>query len=409
MTPRRWLYVLLAAAFAARLAFCWKFPQGLADGGVPDYDRYHRLAISLLQHGSLLDDDGAMTAMREPGYPFVLAGLYAVAGPRYWAVCLLHAVLGALTALLVFKLGLRVFGPFTAWLAAAMAAFHPQLLYYSALPRRETFQALLLAASAWALLDACEKPGRGRVLLAAFLWALNPLTNSAFLPAGLGAAAALVLIGRRRGLRTAGAAALFLAVFMGLYALWPLRNFGVFHRFIPGITGGGNHIYIGLAVPDDIAGTPEEQKIILSDPVIIEAGRLAEDQKDAVFYRGAAQWIRAHPALFVGRMWGSFVKLWRLYPYPRDYGMNYRLIKWVSLLSDGWIIPLGLAGLLLAGRRYPETDLFNLTLASVTLTYMVFWSIIRYRVPLMPFVFVYAAYAVRRGLEAAGLLKAEAP
>ena len=228
------------------------------------------------------------------------------------------------------------------------------------------------------------------------VWALNPLANSVFLPAGLAAGLAFYFMGRRKGHEMLKPAALFTAVFLGVYALWPARNALVFDRFIPGITGGGNHIYIGIVVPNEIAGTPEEQAIVSTDPVVVEAGKQPEDQKDATFYRGALAWILAHPAQFAGKMWASLLKLWRLYPYPRDYGMNYRLIKWVSLLSDGWIIPLGLLGLVLAGRRIPETDLFNLVLASVTLVYMVFWAVVRYRIPLMPFVFLYAGYALQR-------------
>ncbi|HAH05649.1 MAG TPA: hypothetical protein DCM05_03840 [Elusimicrobia bacterium] len=396
MTRRGWLLLLMAAALAARLAFSWKFPQSLPDGSIQDFDLYHRLALTLVEKGSLLDAQGLKTAMREPAYSFVLAGLYLLTGAKYWALCLLHALMGALTVLLVFQLGLRVFGATTAWLAALMCAFHPQLLYYAAMPRRETFQALLLAWSAWLLFEACDSPTPKRVLLAAVVWALNPLANSVFLPAGLAAGLAFYFMGRRKGHEMLKPAALFTAVFLGVYALWPARNALVFDRFIPGITGGGNHIYIGIVVPNEIAGTPEEQAIVSTDPVVVEAGKQPEDQKDATFYRGALAWILAHPAQFAGKMWASLLKLWRLYPYPRDYGMNYRLIKWVSLLSDGWIIPLGLLGLVLAGRRIPETDLFNLVLASVTLVYMVFWAVVRYRIPLMPFVFLYAGYALQR-------------
>lgn len=396
MNSRRWLLLLLAAALAARVLFCLRFPQGLPDGGVPNLDMYHHLAGTLLRDGTLRDLDGRLTAMREPGYPLVLAGLYAVSGPRYRSVLALHCLMGVLTVWLVWLLGLRLFGPRCAWLAALMAAFHPQLLYYTALPRRETFQALLLAWSVWLLLDALDFKGAWRWLLAGAVWALNPLTNSAFLPAGLAAAGAALLAGRARGLDLRRGAGLFLGVYVALFALWPLRNAGVFHRFIPGINGGGNHIYIGFIVPDDAAGTPEEQAYIRADAVAQAAVALSEEQKDALFYRAALRWIREHPAGFAKRLGGSFLKLWRLYPYPRDYGTSYRLIKWASLLSDGWILPLALLGLLLGCARRPACWVPAASLGAVTLTYMVFWAVIRYRVPLMPLVFPFAACALER-------------
>ena len=45
-------------------------------------------------------------------------------------------------------------------------------------------------------------------------------------------------------------AAIFLTAFICLYALWPLRNFFLFDRFIPGVTAGGAHIYVSLIVPN---------------------------------------------------------------------------------------------------------------------------------------------------------------
>lgn len=170
----------------------------------------------------------------------------------------------------------------------------------------------------------------------------------------------------------------------------------VFNRFIPGITAGGAHIYVPFVVPNDVAGTPEEESYVLADPVMMGAKDLPEDQKDRYFYRAVARWVTDHPFQYVGVMAGSLIKMWRLYPYPRDYGGSYRIIKWVSLLSDGWIIPLFLVGMFLAGRRFIEADLLIVTLMATTFTYMIFWAVIRYRLPLMPYTFLYCAYALER-------------
>ncbi len=99
---------------------------------------------------------------------------------------------------------------------------------------------------------------------------------------------------------------------------------------------------------------------------------------------------------YLGVAFRSLIKLWRLYPYPRAYAYRYQLIKWVALLSDGWIIPLGFLGMLLAGRRFPEADIFLGVLFSVSFTYMLFWSIVRYRLPMMPFSILFCAYALTR-------------
>jgi hypothetical protein len=182
-------------------------------------------------------------------------------------------------------------------------------------------------------------------------------------------------------------------------SIWPLRNERVFHRFILGINGGGAHMYIGIIVPNDAAGTPAEEKFVVNDPVVQEAAKFPEAERDKVFYRGAFRFIREQPLRYVGVTLRSLAKLWRLYPYARAYAFHYELIKWVGLLSDGWIIPVGFLGMLLAGRRYPETVVFLSVLVAVSFTYMLFWSIIRYRLPMMPFVILFCAHALNRLLE----------
>ena len=77
------------------------------------------------------------------------------------------------------------------------------------------------------------------------------------------------------------------------------------------------------------------------------------------------------------------VKLWRPYPYNRDYQHSYALIVLASLLSDGWLIPLGFWGLWRYRRAGPETRYFALLIVSATAVYALLAAIVRYRLPLM--------------------------
>ncbi|MFI5360584.1 MAG: ArnT family glycosyltransferase [Elusimicrobiota bacterium] len=393
---RRWLAALVLASFAVRALYCWKFPQWGPGRTIPDLDMYETIAESLLRHGTILDPAGHLTAAREPGYPLLLAGLYWLTGPSYPASQALNCVFGALTVLLIFLLGRSVFGRRTGWLAAGIAAFYPQFIYYTSSALRETAQTFLMALSAWLILRAARAPALRTWAAAGVSSACFALGASALLPVGAALGAAIWLQGRRLGRDHRRGAAVYLGIFFFLYGLWPLRNELVFGRFIPGISGGGAHMYFGIIVPNDAAGTPAEGKILEADPVNLEAVKAPELERDGIFYRGAARFVREHPRQYVRAILGSLYKLWRLVPYARNYDFNYRLIKWVGLLSDGWIIPLGFLGMFLAGRRFPEADVFLTVLFSISLTYTFFWAIIRYRLPMMPFVIIYCSYALSR-------------
>ena len=220
------------------------------------------------------------------------------------------------------------------------------------------------------------------------------LTNSALLPACVMLAPVSWLVEKRLGRSALRRTVVYLGMFLCVYAVWPLRNERVFHRFILGIDEGAAHMYVGIIVPNELAGTPAQTSLVDNDPVVREAEKLPEAERDRVYYRASLRFIREQPRRYAEVALRSLAKLWRLYPYARAYAHHYELIKWASLLSDGWIIPLGFLGMLLAGRRFPEADLFLSVIFSVSFTYMLFWSIIRYRLPMMPFTILFCAYAL---------------
>lgn len=391
---RRRLAALLVAGLIVRAAYCWKFPQWGPNRSIPDLNWYETIAESIYHRGIIADPAGNLTAAREPGYPVLLAATYLITGPSYRAGQAVNCLFGLLTVILIYLLGQSIFGRRTALTAAAIACFYPQFLYYTATLERETFQTFLLTLTVWLTLRASRSSSLKSWVPAGAASACCALTNSALLPAGLILAPAIWLLGRRVGRNYLRGAAVYLAVFLAAVSIWPLRNARIFHRFILGINGGGAHMYIGIIVPNDAAGTPAEAKFVENDPVVREAAEFPEAERDKVFYRGAFRFIREQPLRYAGVTLRSLAKLWRLYPYARAYAFHYELIKWVGLLSDGWIIPLGFLGMFLTRRRFPEAELFLSVLFAVSFTYMLFWSIIRYRLPMMPFVILFCAHAL---------------
>src|SRR6185503_7301801 len=85
---------LLAATLlglAVRLAAVAVWPVAPAR----DAAEYHALAVGLLHGDGYVRADGTPTAFRPPGLPFLLAAVYAVAGPWPGAARVVLAVVGS--------------------------------------------------------------------------------------------------------------------------------------------------------------------------------------------------------------------------------------------------------------------------------------------------------------------------
>jgi hypothetical protein len=168
------------------------------------------------------------------GVPFALTGSLAV-------VQYLQCLVGALLVPALGLLGRSAFGERAGLVAAGLAAFYPELVWFAAHFWAETLFTVLLW---WALERLVASDARGSALaavIAGALWGLTVLTRETvlyFLPF-----AALWLAWRRPGgLRRA---ALFVATALAVVLPWTLRNYLVFDAFVPVSTAGALNLWQG--------------------------------------------------------------------------------------------------------------------------------------------------------------------
>lgn len=369
----------------------------LSGKSLPSNDEYETIARSLVESGRY-EWKGRPTAAREPGFPLFIAALYAVFGLHPLAVTLALSVLGALTALLLRGVAARAFGEDAGDATFLVTLFYPYFIFYTGYFYRETLLCFLLAAVFYALSLLEEKPSTPRGAWAGALIGLSATSFSSLLPSC--ALLALYAAWRVRERASKGAVALLLAAALPS-ALWSARNLAVFGRFIPGSTIGGFNLYTNLIVPDDARGLPRENEIKYADTTwrrIDAMSSLMEDdgRQQEAYLAAGRDWIARHPREYLVRTVNQVIKLWRPYPYKRDYQHPYWMIVLLSLLSDGWLIPLGFWGLWRARRAAPDVRYFALLVFSATGVYGLLSAIVRYRLPLMVPLLVCAGAALSR-------------
>ncbi|HVE13893.1 MAG TPA: hypothetical protein VNI01_10900 [Elusimicrobiota bacterium] len=385
------LWAALALGLALRVAYDVR-----ARGLIPtSSDGYETIALSLVERGEYALEPGKPTSLREPGFPFLIAGAYALGGGRRPGLVLaLQAAMGLAAALMVLALGRALFGEAEARLGFVCALFYPQAIYYGAYFFRETLMIFLFTLVAWRSCRWSARDGRRAALEGGLAAAALGLSNSATLPA-LGLAGIGLWLCAPRAERVRRTALYFAPIVLAVCA-WTGRNAALHGRLILGSTHGGEEFYQALITPPEDLGTERQTAINAADPAFQEALHLPEAERNAFLFRAGARYIAAHPAVYLGRVAARVVKLWRLFPYPRRYDHAYWAIVLVSLASDGWMIPLGLWGAWRFRRRWRDAPALPAGIVGFTLVYGLLHAVIRYRMPLMPCVALLAAVEARR-------------
>ncbi len=391
-------WALLGLAVAARLFYGWARPPQPHGAPLAHPDDYATIASAFADSWTLKGSDGKVTAWREPGYPVYLGLGFKLLGKNYAAVLVVNTLAQALGIGLLFLCGRRLFGERAATLAMAIAALYPPFIFYNAQAMRQSLLVFFGVAGVWSLLESLERPRW--VWLSGIINALGALTDTTLLPFGLILAPLLLLAWDFKCGWQWRRAGLFLSALIPLYALWPIRNYIHFQRFVFGNTcGAGGNFYEYLVVPQELGGLAEHQEIIKNDSVFQNSGGLDPIEREKYFWKAGLNWVGEHPLGYL-RIWAwrFFVDFWRLWPRPRSYGSghSYGQVRLVGMLSDGWIIPLGLLGAVLGLRRKKESIVPLLFVASVAFTFSLIFTMLRYRIPVMTWIILFAALAAER-------------
>jgi 4-amino-4-deoxy-L-arabinose transferase-like glycosyltransferase len=420
--------LVFAAAFGVRL-LCWRdvrFEAYKVQTSVSE--NYRQLARLLVQNGAASFYDPRSTTSEPdllghpPGYPFVLAAVYALFGERDAAAQVFQAACDALAAALVFLIAAELLSYGTGLVAGALACLAPQFVWNSLMFLPDTLAVLPLLLGVWLLVRARGGTSLTRAFGAGVLFGLSCwLRANALLLAPLVAVVAVpALFGKGARLRAG-----LLLVAGALLAVAPvtLRNAVVYGRFIPVSLGAGQTLVEGVADYDTGRrfGLPDTD-VELQRMEAEEAGRpeyaaslFTPDgiERDRQRTRRALKVIASHPFWFAGvmaRRAGSMLRLERtplasVAPVSEDWGRAPRLaVRAVQkLFITAVFLPLYLAGvaLLLYGRRGRELA----ALAAVPLYYLCVQSALhteyRYVLAVHYLLFVVAAYALERAWRAA--------
>jgi 4-amino-4-deoxy-L-arabinose transferase-like glycosyltransferase len=243
VSARAWrlgLATVVALAIVLRAGLIIGTPHFAPVGDAADYQRHAAsIAAGLGYPPSAIASPGTPSALRPPGYPYLLGAGYATFGIHVVIGRLLNAALGVLAVVLLALLGRALWDQVVGLVAAGLAAVYPPLIALSGSLLSEPLFLVLELGVGLALVSVARDPRRVRMaLVAGGLCALAALTRTLGILLLLPCAAVLArsaLSWRRRLVSIlAMAAAAFVVV-----VPWTVRNATAFHAFVPISTQDG--------------------------------------------------------------------------------------------------------------------------------------------------------------------------
>ena len=352
-----------------------------------------------------------------PLFTIVVAGCLLTPWPEvvFGAV---QIVLSSLTVLLVYLIAAQLSDRTVGFVAAAMTAVYPPFVILLSQRTASVLNAFLLGVWLWLSIKVVRtRDPRWAVLVGAVL-GLSILSRPSFMGLLVVLLVALWLTQPEQD-RGWGRAACVIVGFAALViAPWMARNWAIYGR--PGFisTNGGFNLWItnnpfstgsafDVVVSDLEAYTgkavlaPDGATVVMVMPPVLplelaeRVDALDEIALDRAFYRAAFAFIRQQPRHWIGLLARKLVSLWWFRPNIGRSGGTY---------EEAWILPYQMlyatvllfssVGFILSLRHWRNYLVLYGTFAYLTLVYVFYNVITRYRWEMEPYILILASLAL---------------
>ena len=372
------------------------------------------------------------TAWTPPLYPLLLAGVFKLFGvytlKSGWVILTINSIFSAATATAIYQIAWRCFGRGNRGLKIALWSAWLWALYPAAMQYAVKWvwdMSLTAFLFAWVLVIALHLRGVGEAsgkwsgvsdkretnagpqppaadhsltpdhlplttLWAVFglLWGLIALTNSSlltFLPA-----CGVWIIWPKFGFRALIGPSIAALCFVAVISPWVIRNWEVFHAFVPMRSNFGAELYEATIFSDN--GFPWGTTLPKAEsaPEFRRYERLGEIEFSRQQGEHAKAAIRAHPDLFARNALRRVYFFWIGVPKPLDSGIAVEAIRRSNF---AFFSLSGFLGLALALRRHvPGAWLFFWAFTFYPAIYYFVTVQARFRHPLEPILCILSVY-----------------
>ena len=382
--------ILLAAILVRLLIALYMGDQVTVLPGIHDQVSYDALARSLLAgRGYTFSKNwypftpaNTPTAHWSFIYPLYLAGMYSITGYHPLAARIVQGVVGgALICFLVYRIGRRVVDEDTGLVGAGLAAIYGYFVYYNVALMTETFFIVFVLFSLYLSLELKERPTVTRWILLGLTLGMAALfrqTILLFVPFLL---LWLLFEARKREVRW-WHFTLPIVVIALLIAPWTVRNYLIYHQFLPLNSNAGYAFY---ASNNPNLGTDWRNELVVV-PVPEELVGQNEAKLNQALTLKGFEFIIADPLRYLWLNMDKTLEYFKFWP-SSDSSIISNLGR---VLSFGLYLPFMLLGLGLSLSRWRSFVPLYLFMVIHTGIHLLSWPALRYRLPVDAVLMVFA-------------------
>ncbi len=388
-----YLLIIFLLSLALRLGYVC-FILGINTPPTLDGISYNLLAKRMLLGEGYVNDWSEPTAFRPPIYPLFLASIYALTNYSLAAARIVQVLLSALTVLCLYGIARLVFNAKIAFISSLGWAIYPLTIYLSGEFYTESLAFFLEFASVLLLYRAITDHRWLLTLVSGILFGMTSLThpNSALWAPVFVVWIFFFGVFKKPLLN----AALFCAGIGIILTPWVIRNYMVFHSFVPlsslagaGLWTGNNDLARGGGVYLEKKNWPDDD---YPERMWFGWDGMNEVQSSQKFTQLALTWIKENPDKFLRLVPNKLFRLWS----PLSLGVqDQRRInpKLVALAGPPYLVFLSLAliGLWIFRKKwllaFPLLGIPLVISFSSVLTY----GSTRYGIPMILIVIMYAS------------------
>jgi len=349
---------------------------------------------------------GAHAFMKWPLYAYFLGFLFRVSGNNINMVYALQSMLGAANCILIYFIARILFNKAVAFIAGVLCCLYGLFIFYDGLLIYTSLSLFLNSLFFLCLLQVQDNLNKSTLFWLGIFLGICTITQANIIVFGC-LAIFWVLWEKRIGL--ASSIKYFSCFITGLFivvGLVVLRNYLVEKDFVLIQGNTGINFYLGNNPQsqgefDALFFTPNQDSIFKESRIIarIESGRQIKTSEVSGFWmKRSLDFIRTDTSSYLKLILRKTVFLLspREFIHDHEFSMikdKIRIFK-ALFLDLKFILPFALLGIILGLGEFRKNALLYLVIITLSLSIILFFVTTRYRIAIVPFLIIFAAYAI---------------